>query len=162
MKHTVLNIIIAISILLLSTSAIQEVLQCDATALKKELKVKLKPDYKYDSSKTTRFTYKTKTQVKEIEVPLFMGEKYRFIFNTAGIPEDITMEIYNKPLGHKKRKLLYSIEHSETEHIYTFEPEKSRKMYITYSIPKVEVVDAKEPMRGCAIFLLGYKISVFK
>ena len=43
---------------------------CDATALKSELKAELKPDYKYDSSKITRFTYSADFQGQEIEVPL--------------------------------------------------------------------------------------------
>ena len=82
MKNKVSFIISFLLIAFISTAAIQIVELCDATALKKELKSELKPDFKYDSSKTSRFTYKTKIQTKEIEVPLFMGEKYRFLFNT--------------------------------------------------------------------------------
>ena len=36
----------------------------DSRALKAELKLKLKPDFKYDSSKTSRFTYKSKELTK--------------------------------------------------------------------------------------------------
>jgi hypothetical protein len=147
---------------IISTATIQITEECDATALKKELKRELRPEYKYDSSKISRFTYKDKTQVKEIEVPLFMGEKYRFLFNTAGFSQNVKVEIYNKKIGHKKRKLLYEIEPIDGKHIYIFEPKKSRKMYINYTIPKAEVVDGEEPMKGCAIFLLGYRLTVLK
>ena len=92
---------------LLSIAAIEVSEACDFTALKKELKNELKPDFKYDSSKITRFTYKGKTQQKETEVPQFMGEKYKFLFNTSCLPVDVKVEVYSKPIGHKKRTLLY-------------------------------------------------------
>lgn len=142
----------------ISTAAIQVAEECDAMALKKELKRELRPDYKYDSSKSSRLTYKAKIQVKEMEVPLFMGEKYRFLFNTVGLPQNVKVEIFNKKLGHKKRKLLYTLEHKENQHIYTYEPEKSRKMYINYTIPE----SSEEGLKGCLIFVLGYQLSVLK
>ena len=162
MKIKYLSIILIIGIF--STAAIQISEECDATALKKELKRELRPDYKYDSSKTSRFTYKNKTQLKEIEVPLFAGEKYRFLFNTSGLPQDIKVEIYNKPKDHKKRKLLYSLEQKEGIYIYAYEPSKSRKMYINYTIPvsASSAATAEDAMRGCMIFVLGYKLAVLR
>lgn len=139
-------------------TAMQIVEECDSMSLKKELKEKLKPEYKYDSSKTTRFYYKTKEQKKEIEVPLYRGEKYRFSFNTAGITQSgLKVEIYNKSAGSKNRELLYELEQKAGQHIYTFEPEKSRKMYINYTIPKAEEVSQ---FRDCLIFVLGYKLKI--
>ncbi len=154
-KVQLLSILSFIAILSISATQIAEV--CDALALKTELKTKLKPKYKYDSSKTTRFIYKTKDQVKEIEIPLFMGEKYRFMFNTAGLTDNIKIEIYNKPIDHKKRELLYSLEQKEDQHIYMFEPEKSRKVYVTYSIPKVA-----EPTieKDCLVLVVGYQLKI--
>ena len=106
-------------LLLINIATIQVTEECDATALKNVLKDKLKPEYKYDSSKTTRFYYKTKPQQKEIEVPLYLGEKYRFLFNTEGLKGDVKIEIYSKPFGHKKRKLLYSLEQKEGQLVLT-------------------------------------------
>ena len=143
-------------LLLINIATIQVTEECDATALKNVLKDKLKPEYKYDSSKTTRFYYKTKPQQKEIEVPLYLGEKYRFLFNTEGLKGDVKIEIYSKPFGHKKRKLLYSLEQKEGQNIYTFEPQKSRKMYINYTIPKVEETTT---VRECIILVVGYKLK---
>lgn len=128
---------------------------CDAKALKEEVKEKLKPGYKYDSSKITRIAFKNEEQAKEIEVPLFIGEKYKFIFNTKAIPAPVVITIYNKPVGSKKRKELYSNKKAmkSGEKIFTWEPEKSRKMYINYTIPASSSQD-----RGCVVFLLGYKL----
>ncbi len=157
-KNKISFIVSFIVIFFVSTAAVEIVEECDVTTFKKELKSKLKPYFKYDSAKTSRFLYKTKTQKKEIEVPLFMGEKYRFLFNTKCLPLDIKVEIYNKPVGHKKRKLLYSLNKKEGQNIYAFEPEKSRKMYINYTIPKTE----EENLRGTMIFILGYRIGGIK
>ncbi len=157
-KVKLTHITLFLLIVFISSVAFQITEECDATTLKKELKRELRPDYKYDSSKTTRFTYKTKVQAKEIEVPLFMGEKYRFLFNTSGLPVGVKIEIYNKKLGHKKRKLLYTLEQKDDQHIYAFEPVKSRKMYINYTIPESSEVELK----GCIAFVLGYKLAVLK
>ena len=64
-----------------------------------------------------------------------MGEKYRFMFNTSGLTRDTKIG----------------------QHIYTFEPEKSRKMYVTYSIPKVE-----EPtlIKDCLVLVIGYQMKI--
>jgi len=156
MKNKYPYLILFLVVSILSIGAIEIIEECDATALKKELKRELRPDFKYDSSKTSRFTYKTKPQIKEIEVPLFIGEKYRFLFNTTGLPLKIKIDIYNKQLGHKNRKLLYTLDKKEGQDLYTFEPEKSRKMYINYIIPE----SIEENLNGCMIFVLGYRLSV--
>ena len=158
MKNKISYLILTLAIGFISTAAVQIATECDITSLKKELKKELKPNFKYDSSKTTRFTYKTKTQSKEMEVPLFMGEKYRFLFNTKCLPVDVKVEIYSKPKGHKKRKILYTLDKIEGQDVYTYEPEKSRKMYINYSIPKTE----DEELRGAMVFVLGYRIGGIK
>lgn len=134
---------------------VQTTQECDATAMKNKAKTLLDNDFKYDSAKITRFAYKDKEQVKEIEVPLFIGEKYKFIFNTE-VPENIIISIYDKPLTAKKRKLLYTNKEQAVpgSKTYTWEPQKSRKMYVNIEIPKSANVDT----RGCVVFLLGYKI----
>ena len=78
------------------------------------------------------------------------------MFNTEGLKGDVKIEIYSKPFGHKKRKLLYSLEQKEGQNIYTFEPQKSRKMYINYTIPKVEETTT---VRECIILVVGYKLK---
>ncbi|MGB0887615.1 MAG: hypothetical protein ACPGSL_05805 [Vicingaceae bacterium] len=143
-------LIIALTFTLVSFQADQG---CDASALKAELKPGLQPGYKYDSAKTSTFEYKTNAHGREIEVPLFMGEDYIFLFNTKGLAENIKIEIYSEKIGNKKRKLLYSLDHKEGKNVYAFKPEKSRKMYVNYTIPGVE----EKGLRGCMVFVLGYQ-----
>lgn len=146
-----------ILVLLLTTTALKlEEVQCVAADLKKELTPLLKPEYKYDSSKITRVLYKKEAFQSGIEVPLFMGEKYRFLFNTAGLPKDIEINIYDKKPTSKKKTALFTLSNVKEagKHIYFFEPEKSKKMYVVYTVPAIE----EENLKGCVVFLLGYKL----
>ena len=146
-----------ILVLLLTTTALKlEEVQCVAADLKNELMPILKPEYKYDSSKITRVLYKKEVFQSGIEVPLFMGEKYRFVFNTAGLPKDIEINIYDKKLTSKKKNALFTLSKIKEagKHIYSFEPEKPKKMYVVYTIPATD----EEDLKGCVVFLLGYKL----
>jgi hypothetical protein len=51
---------------------------CNAKALKEKAENLLDP-YKYDSSELTKIIYKKQESVKEVEVPLFIGEKYKVV-----------------------------------------------------------------------------------
>lgn len=143
-------------VLLTSTALKLEEVQCVAADLKNELKPLLKPEYKYDSSQITRIVYKKEAFQTGIEVPLFMGEKYRFLFNTAGLPKDVEITIYDKKPGNKTKNALFTLSKVKEagRHLYSFEPEKSKKMYIVYTIPAAE----EEDLKGCLVFLLGYKL----
>ena len=121
------------------------------------LKKELKPDYKYDSAKTTRFYYKTKKQVKVLEIPLYRGEKYKFLFNTEGLTKDIGIQIYTKPLDNKKTEMLFELKPTADKTIYEFEPEKSRKMYLVYKIPAVE---NPTQQKDCMVMVLGYALKI--
>ena len=74
------------------------------------------------------------------------------------MPLNIKVEIYNKEIGHKKRKLLFSLDQKDGQNIYVYEPSKSRKMFINYTIPET----SEEDLRGCMIFVLGYKLASLK
>ena len=148
---------ILISLFILSSSQIEDTRTCDIRALKNELKSELKPDFKYDSSNVNQFTLSSKKQGTEIHVPLFSNEKYKILFSTAGLPCDFEIKIYDKKLGIKNRKLVYAIKGSESkgEHIFSFEPENQKAMYIDYLLPASE----KTNINGCLLFLMGYKIG---
>ena len=94
-------------------------------------------------------------QGKKIEVPLFGGEKYRFVFSTKGANKNFQIYISNKK-DTKSGKFLYSLkEHrKEGKDIYIFEPEKAEKLYITYIVPP----SLDEPTDFCAAFMIGYKL----
>lgn len=126
---------------------------CNAKELKEKAKEKLDP-YKYDSSELTRIMYKTKETVKEVEVPLFIGEKYRLCFNMEALPKSVEVQIYNKDKESKSRKLLFSSkEIGLDKKEFEFEVSKSRHVYVDYVIPPTETGSYS----GCAVFALGYK-----
>lgn len=140
-------------ILMFTTSFQTGDILCDAKALKEKAKDALDP-YKYDSSELTRIIYKKKESVKEVEVPLFIGEKYRFAFVLEALPKTVEIQIYNKDKDSKNRKLLFSskdagIERKELQ----WEISKVRHVYVDYVIPPTETGS----FSGCAVFMVGYK-----
>lgn len=154
MKKPIISLILTLTLIIGTSSALQNTFVCPSTDLKEEIKPMLKPDYKYDSSKITRIKAMGDSAVNEVEVPMFIGEKYKFVFNTAQLQKDVVISIYNKKAGKEKRELLYSNKNEKGPQKTTFEwePEKSRTMYINYEIPKGTTGD------GCVVFLLGYRI----
>ncbi|PJA08841.1 MAG: hypothetical protein COX70_02825, partial [Flavobacteriales bacterium CG_4_10_14_0_2_um_filter_32_8] len=138
------------------TSAIQNNNnECDIRTIKNECLRSLKPDYLYDSYKATRFLYTNAEQVMEIEAPLFKDEKYRFIFNIAGLPKDIEVKFFDKKKGAKDRKQLYSLTKEEGKNIYIFEPEVSKKIYLNYIIPRT----TQQNLSGCMVSVIGYHLT---
>ncbi|MBL4667707.1 MAG: hypothetical protein HRT73_11175 [Flavobacteriales bacterium] len=132
---------------------------CNVKLLKSELKKELNPDYKYDASNVTRFTYSSKFQGKEIEVPLFDGQKYRFAFNINGADKNFQIYISYEKAGDKNRKNIFALKdiRKEGQDIYVFEPKDSKKVYITYIIPpSVESTNS-----SCVAFILGYQFNSF-
>lgn len=129
---------------------------CSPIGAKGRCKGALKP-FRYDASKTTRVTFKDKKQIKEIEVPLYMGEKYKLVFNKEGLPpkHDVVINIYDRSYKSKKRKILFTSKDYDGETQIVFEPVKSRKMYINYEVGTTSGQEKK----GCIVFVLGYKIK---
>ena len=126
---------------------------CNAKELKEKAKVALEP-YKYDSAELTRIIYKAKETVKEVEVPLFIGEKYRMVFELEALPKQVEVQIYNKDKSSKKRKLLFSSKEIGAEKKeFVFEVSKVRQVYVDYVIPPTEAGSYS----GCAVFMVGYK-----
>src|SRR4051812_24848028 len=80
---------------------------CDHRSLKEKAKKILEP-YKYDVAKVTTIVFAKDTTRKEIEVPLFIGEKYRLVFNAEALPKNVTINLFNRDKDSKKRKLLFS------------------------------------------------------
>src|ERR1041385_5322612 len=84
-------------------TTIQSTDNCDKKALTTSGKKKLDP-FKYDSQKFTKINYTKKAQQLEVEVPVFIGEKYRLVFNTSGLPKPIKISVYTKDKEAKKRE----------------------------------------------------------
>ena len=125
---------------------------CNSKELKEKAKLALEP-YKYDSSELTRILYKAKETVKEVEVPLFIGEKYRMVFELEALPKQVEIQIYNKDKDSKNRKLLFSSKDMGDKKEFQFEISKVRHVYVDYIVPPTETGSYS----GCAVFMVGYK-----
>ncbi len=125
---------------------------CNSKELKEKAKLALEP-YKYDSSELTRILYKAKETVKEVEVPLFIGEKYRMVFELEALPKQVEVQIYNKDKDSKNRKLLFSSKDIGDKKEFQFEVSKVRHVYVDYIVPPTEAGSYS----GCAVFMVGYK-----
>lgn len=126
---------------------------CDQKALKDKAKKLLEP-YKYDVAKVTRIMYKDKPTMKEIEVPLFIGEKYRLVFNTEALPKQVIINLYNRDKDSKKRKLMFSSKDAGADKKeFSFDYSFASKIFVDYDIPAGDST-AKS---GCVVFMLGYK-----
>ncbi len=126
---------------------------CNAKDLKEKAKTFLGV-YKYDSAELTRIMYKKKESVKEVEVPLFIGEKYKIVFELEALPKTVEVQIYNRDKDSKKRKLLFSSKDlGPDKKEFSFDVEKSRHVYVDYIIPPTETGSYS----GCAVFMVGYK-----
>jgi len=128
--------------------------QCDKKALTASCKKKMEP-FKYDSQKFTKVMYTKKAQQLEVEVPVFIGEKYRLVFNTSGLPKPIQVNVYTKDKEAKKREAIYTSKDLKAgENEIVFDVPRVRKLYIDYDVP---ADSTNSRMSGCVIFMVGYK-----
>jgi hypothetical protein len=139
--------------LLLFVFAFQGDAPCDAKALKDKAKKQLEP-YTYDMSKLTHITYKAQPWLKEIELPLFIGEKYRLVFNTEALSKQIVISIYNRDKDSQKRKLLFTTKDAAADkREFSFDLSMARKAFIDYEMPAGDsTLDG-----GCLVFMMGFK-----
>ncbi|MBI2270066.1 MAG: hypothetical protein HYU69_06855 [Bacteroidetes bacterium] len=76
-----------------------------------------------------------KNQKEEIEFTVFAGRKYKLIFCTTGLGEQLAMRIYDKPEGNKYRRKVYDNNNVIDKDFCLFEPPKIGTYYIEYDIP---------------------------
>ena len=156
MRILALSLLMAVAVFTLTAQSSSEMMDyCTSNVTKKKAKEALAP-YKYDGSKTTRIVFKYTEQRKEVEIPLYFGERYRMVFNREGTPQPVKISVYNKSYTQKNRELLWTSENepdSETQFVY--EPKRARKMYVNYEIPSTNDTLKK----GCVVLLLGYAIK---
>jgi AAA15 family ATPase/GTPase len=127
---------------------------CDKKGLTTSCKKKMEP-FKYDSQKFTKIMYTKKTQQLEIEVPVFIGEKYRLVFNTSSLPKPILVNVYTKDKESKKREAIYTskdVKPGENEII--FDVPRVRKLFVDYDVP---ADTTSQKISGCLVFMVGYK-----
>lgn len=150
-KFAYLFSIIGLATILMAATSEKET--CDIKTLKKEGISNLNPFY-YSSAKVSSITYDYSVRRKEIEVPLFKGEKYRMVFNKKSLPKDVVIEIYDKDKSHSTREIIYTSANKEGN-ILSYEPEKSKRYYVNYVIPKADGIKEE----GCIVFVLGYQLT---
>ncbi len=121
----------------------------------------------------TYFNFKTYKQVKEVEISLFNNTDYRFSFNGKSLPNDITVEIYDKEKTEGDRILLKSfdgiqgknmvLESSELNATYkekTGKETRLKRVFVNYVITAVPGAQNKKPTmneRGAIVPVMGYK-----
>lgn len=159
MKHTILGLLFFT--LVTSVSMGQAYEHCDTRTLKDTCKDYINPPYRYDASNTILITFQRKPQLKEIELPMFLGEKYKLIFNTYALPPGVEIHIYNKDANHEKRKELFSCSSSDAKRVFIYETEHfERRIYVDYVIPAKHGVangDDALQVQGCGVLVIGYK-----
>jgi hypothetical protein len=135
-------------------TTIQTADNCDKKAMTTSCKKKLDP-FKYDSQKFTKINFTKKAQQLEVEVPIFIGEKYRLVFNTSGLPKGIQINVFTKDKETKKRESIFNNKESKAgEDVLVFDAPRARKMFVDYDVP-TDSTNAK--LTGCMIFMVGYK-----
>lgn len=148
---SIINLIIITSLISFQTTN-----NCDPKKLKDDVKNEL-DGYNYDMSKLAKITYKNKPHIKEHELELYFGEKYKLIFNTTELPIPVIISLYNKDKDHKNRKLLFTTKNEPADKkIFTFEYTHTRRVFIDYEIP-ADSTNNGYLKAGCIMFVLGYK-----
>ncbi len=157
MKNKIITSILSVIVFFAFTAQTTDpTIKCDQKELKNKCKPLLTP-YEYDSAKLTQILLRPKPQKKEIEVPVFLGEKYRLVFTTVGLNKKVIVSIYNKDKDAKKRDVLFTSESlpaDQTEFIYEV-PKRTFNLYIDYDIP----ASGSDSIisNGCVAYMLGFK-----
>lgn len=128
----------------------------DKNALTTSCRKKMEP-YKYDSQKFTRINYTKKVQQLEVEVPVFVGEKYRVVFNLTAMPNNapIGINIYTKSKESGKREPIFSNKDVPADQKeLVFDAPRLRKLFIDYDVP---ADSADQKLSGYIVFMVGYK-----
>lgn len=142
---------------LVGFTTIQTQDNCDKKAITAACKKKMEP-FKYDSQKFTKINFTKKAQQLEVEVPVFIGEKYRIVFNTSGLPKPVNINIYTKDKEAKKREAIFTNKEVKAgETVLVFDAPRARKMYIDYDVPADSTASPTQKLSGCVAFMVGYK-----
>ena len=157
-KHRILTVLFSFAIAYCAMGQAYE--HCDVKELKDTCKNYLDRPFRYDASNVILIQFKKKPQVKEVELPMFLGETYRLIFNTYALPPGVQIDVYNKNQDHTDRKAMFSCNSSDTKKIYLYTPEHFHtKLYIDYTIPAShdKSADDSPDIMGCGVVVVGYK-----
>lgn len=117
----------------------------------------------YDGTQVTYFKYRDQTYYKGVQVPVFLRDRYYFLFSGAAANEKVSIEFYDKPPESNNRLLLFEIKNiSEDEafinindlrermKVYGESPDDLRSVFVDYKIKK------GKGDRGAIVLVLGY------
>jgi Na+-transporting methylmalonyl-CoA/oxaloacetate decarboxylase gamma subunit len=124
--------------------------------LREEVRLLIRP-FKYNLSKTTMITFKRYPQLVRVLIPIYNSNDHRVIFSTKGLPQNISIKVYDKAKGEKKRSLLF--ESNPDEPINTFELTEDFKgsyLFVEYMVPPTDAEDRSYTSRGCVVMMMGY------
>jgi len=123
---------------------------CNIRAMGDSCKKEMKP-FLYSAQSALHVALKSESQVKDVDVPAFGGEKYRVVINTSSMPEGTEVGVYDADATHKKRKQYFT---TQDIGISNFDTDaKSGKLVIEYTIPAA----SKSVFNGCAVVVIGYE-----
>lgn len=131
---------------------------CDRDAAKEKCKKALVP-YRYSSMQITNITFRGYNQIKEVTIPLFYDSKYRFVFNTEGLPHDIMIEIYDKHSTERKKRDKPLATYNSNQKQFNYEPDPELglyNIYVNYLIPAVASEDNNID-KGCVMLMSGFE-----
>ena len=157
-KRTIITFIFLVAMRLFALGQAFE--HCDVKELKDTCKNYLDRPYHYDASNIILIQLKKKSEVKEVELPMFIGESYKLIFNTYALPPGIQIDVYSKDINHESRKSIFSCSSSDTKKVYIYDTEHFHsKVYVDYTIPasKDKSADDSPDVVGCGVLVVGYK-----
>lgn len=157
MKNTTYNLFLFCFLVLtsISVSAQSGTGKCNPKPIIKENKKFMKP-YDLDSYTETELNYATKSQTVEVLFNAFSGEYYKLMFCGGGIPQEVSLKIYDKNKKAKKRTELYkTVIKPGTKENLVFEAKKPGAYFIEFDVPAS--LDTSEVLKGCVITLIGIK-----
>ena len=156
-----LSFLTLMSFSLFNESSTREIINYCAKENSKEKCKKALVPYRYSSMKVTDITFRGYNQIKDVTIPLFFDSKYRFVFNTEGLPHDIIIEIYDKHSTERKKKdePLFTANSSQKQ--FNYEPEDGyylTNIYVNYLIPAAEETGDVE--KGCIVLMSGFENEI--
>jgi hypothetical protein len=124
--------------------------------IREEVRLLIRP-FKYNLAKTTTISFKRYPQLLRIIIPIYSDQEHRIIFSTKGLPQDVIINVYDKPKGEKRRKTLFTSNPGEPINTFELPAEyKESYMFVEYSIPPTEAEDRSVTRRGCVVMMMGY------
>lgn len=129
---------------------------CDRDALRKKVKLSLKP-YRYCNAKTTTISFRRYPYKQQIVVPVYRFMQHILVFNTEGLNQEIRIRVYDSPIHDDTRELLYEADTDAGQDMYELPYEYvGSKLFIEYAVPATEQEDESYVDKGCVIFMMGY------